>query len=180
MRFDGFSRLLDHWAEHTPDAPALRWGEVTLRFSGLRDAARRRAEALRASGRTCLGILADGSLDCVIEIFAGNLAGLQLVLLDANQPESVLSSLLRYVDADALWCADGELAEALAPALTGAPGVSGAGNILFFTSGTTARAKAVVLTDRSLCQSAWNGSQMLRSFLPSVLQHSGVEADIGK
>ena len=37
----------------------------------------------------------------------------------------------------------------------------GGGNILFFTSGTTERAKAVVLTERSLCQSAWNGSAKL-------------------
>jgi long-subunit acyl-CoA synthetase (AMP-forming) len=38
---------------------------------------------------------------------------------------------------------------------------NGAGRILFFTSGTTEQAKAVVLTDHSLCQSAWNGSAKL-------------------
>ena len=37
----------------------------------------------------------------------------------------------------------------------------GGGRILFFTSGTTEQARAVVLTDHSLCQSAWNGSEKL-------------------
>ena len=37
----------------------------------------------------------------------------------------------------------------------------GAGQLLFFTSGTTEQAKAVILTEQSFCSSAWNGSQML-------------------
>ena len=53
-----------------------------------------------------------------------------------------------------------DLVSELAPYLTG--GVSeGEGQILFFTSGTVEAAKAVVLTDQSLCASAWNGGQML-------------------
>lgn len=159
MRFDGFSQLLSHWAERTPDAPALRYGERTLSYAALDAAVRSREAALRASGRTCLGVLADGALDCVIEIFAAVLAGLQVVLLDENAPEELLRSLIAYTDIDALW-GDPELCEALAPALT--DGVAdGAGRMLFFTSGTTERARAVVLTDRSLCQSAYNGGAML-------------------
>lgn len=160
MRFDGFAHMLSYWARQTPDAPALRYGEEVCSFRELLERANARADELRAGGRTCLGILADGSLDCVIEIFAGSLAGLQLVLLDAAQPEDVLAALLRYTDADALWTDDDELAEILDPALTDGA-ADGAGKVLFFTSGTTERSKAVVLTDRSLCQSAWNGGQML-------------------
>lgn len=37
----------------------------------------------------------------------------------------------------------------------------GEGDILFFTSGTTNLSKAVVLTSKSLCSSAWNGQQKL-------------------
>ena len=160
MRFDGFSHLLSHWTRQTPDAPALRYGERVCSYHELLTLANARADELRAGGRTCLGILADGSFDCVLNIFAGNLAGMQLVLLDANLPEELLMTLLRYTDIDALWTDDDELAELLAPALT--DGVTdGAGRILFFTSGTTDRSKAVVLTDHSLCQSAWNGGQRL-------------------
>ena len=168
MRFDGFSHLLSYRAQQTPDHPALRYGERVRTYRELLSLVTSRADELRAGGKTCLGVLADGSLDCVIEIFAGNLAGLQVVLLDPNQPDDVLTALLRYTDCDALWTDDDELAGILAPALTG--GVTdGAGKLLFFTSGTTERAKAVVLTDRSLCQSAWNGSEMLPLFPEDTL-----------
>lgn len=159
MRFDGFSHLLSFWAKRRPEAPALRYGGRVCSYRELRTLTADRAEKLRAGGRSCLGALSDGSLDCVIEIFAANLAGLQVVLLDENLPEDALRALIRYTDIDLLW-GDPDLTEALTPALTG--GVSaGRGKLLFFTSGTTERAKAVVLTDHSLCQSAWNGSQML-------------------
>ena len=159
MRFDGFAHLLSHFAQTSPDAPALRWEKETLSFAGLYDRVTARAEALRETGKTCLGLLCDGSLDNVVELFAANLAGLQLVLLDASLDAALLKTLIRYTDADLLW-GDEELKEELAPALM--PGVrDGKGRILFFTSGTTEQAKAVVLTDHSLCQSAWNGSQKL-------------------
>ena len=159
MRFDSFRHLLSHWAGQTPDAPALRYAGRCLSFSELWEAVQLRAEALKSEGKSCLGVLCDGSLDCVTTIFAANLAGLQLVLLDENAPEALLQTLIAYTDIDALW-GDEDLVEALSPALTA--GVrDGAGKILFFTSGTTERAKAVVLTDHSLCQSAYNGSARL-------------------
>ncbi len=159
MRFGRFGDLLDHWARETPDGLALRYGEKQLSYAQLREAVHKRAEALRRSGKTCLGILSDGSMDCVVELFAANLAGMQIVMLDENVPEELLQRLIVYTDADMLW-GDPELAEELSPALTG--GVEGgSGRILFFTSGTTEQAKAVVLTDHSLCQSAWNGSAKL-------------------
>ncbi len=41
------------------------------------------------------------------------------------------------------------------------PTAQGEGNLLFFTSGTTGASKAVVLTSKSLCASAWNGNDKL-------------------
>ena len=159
MRFDRFEDLLKSWAEQTPDAPALRYEKRLLSFSQLWLAVQKRAEELRSSGKSCLGLLSDGSMDCVIELFAANLAGLQIVMLDENAPSVLLRQLLAYTDVDTLW-GDPDLVEELSPYLT--EGVTdGAGRILFFTSGTTERAKAVVLTDHSLCQSAWNGSEKL-------------------
>ena len=162
MRFSSFSQMLSHWAEATPEAPALcydRGGRQTMSFVELEAAVDTRAEALRAGGGTCLGLLSDGSLECVVTIFAAVQAGMQLVMLDAAAPEALLASLIAYTDIDRLW-GDEELTEALAGALT--DGVSdGRGRLLFFTSGTTERAKAVVLTEQSLCSSAWNGSEKL-------------------
>ena len=159
MRFDSFRHLLSCWADRTPDAPALRYGERALSFAGLWEAVQARAEELKASGKSCLGVLCDGSMDCVLTIFGANLAGLQLVLLDESVPEAQLRALMAYTDVDLLW-GDVDLVEELSPALTA--GVKdGAGRILFFTSGTTERSKAVVLTDHSLCQSAYNGSEKL-------------------
>ena len=162
MRFDSFSHMLRHWAEQTPDRPALIYedrGKKSLSFSELRDAVESRADQLRRDGGSCIGILADGSLGCVTEIFAAAEAGLQIVMLSAELPESTLGGLLRYTDVDRLW-GDEDLCEELRPFLTG--GVKeGAGKLLFFTSGTTEQSKAVVLTDHSLCQSAYNGGAKL-------------------
>ena len=102
MRFDGFEHLLSHFAETSPDAPALRYENETLGFAALYARVKERTEELRAVGKTCLGLLCDGSLDNVVEIFAGNLAGLQLVLLDASLDADVLKSLIRYTDVDLL------------------------------------------------------------------------------
>ena len=159
MRFESFRHMLSWWAQERPDAPALRYGSETRSFSELYEDVCRRAEELKAGGKSCVGILADGSLPCVEEIFAANLAGLQVVMLDALAPEPLLKTLIRYTDIDLLW-GDEELCEDLALARMG--GVQdGAGKILFFTSGTTEQSKAVVLTDHSLCQSAYNGSAKL-------------------
>ena len=159
MRFESFRHMLSYWAQQRPDAPALRYESRTRSFSELYLDVLTRAEELKSAGRSCIGILADGSLACVEEIFAANLAGLQIVMLDAMAPEPLLKTLIRYTDIDTLW-GDEDLCEELEPALMG--GVSdGAGKLLFFTSGTTEQAKAVVLTDHSLCQSAWNGSAKL-------------------
>ena len=76
---------------------------------------------------------------------------------------------IRQTDIDILWSSDPDLVEELTPYLTDGitpraeaadPSVEGS-DILFFTSGTTASSKAVVLTDRSLLTAAYNGSCML-------------------
>ena len=162
MRFSGFDALLAHWAEKTPDAPALYYdagGKQVCTYAALRETVDRRAREWAQDGGSCLGLLCDGSFSCVVELFAAVQAGLQVVLLDALAPEDTLAALLRYTDADRLW-GDEELRETLSGALTG--GVKdGRGKLLFFTSGTTERAKAVVLTEQSLCASAFNGGAML-------------------
>ena len=124
---------------------------------------------------TCLGVLCDGSLSCVLTIFAAVLAGLQVVLLDENASEDLLAAQIRQTDIDCLWGSDDDLIEELQSCLT--EGLTPQRDmtdarslhpaqirtpdehpILFFTSGTTSSSKAVVLTDASLMAAAYNGS----------------------
>lgn len=160
MRFTSFEHLLRCQAELRPEETALRFGgDGTRSYRELLEEVRKRAEARRRSGKTCLGVLCDGSFDCVCEIFGAALAGLQLVLLDGNLPEDRLPALIRAGDVDVLWGAE-DLETDMSPWLT--EGVSdGAGRVLFFTSGTTASARPVELSQASLCASAWNGSALL-------------------
>ena len=163
MRFYSFEEMLCHFASATPDAPALYYGQKERRyvcsFSELKLMVDRRAAELSASGGTCVGILSDSSLSCVVTVFAAVQAGLQVVMLDENLPVSSLEQAIRYTDADLLR-GDPDLCEELEPFLTGGIG-TGSGKILFFTSGTTDSSKAVVLSDRTLMASAWNGGELL-------------------
>ncbi len=163
MRFSGFFDLLSFWAENTPDAPALRYergGAVeTCVYSALFKRVTARASALRDENKKAYGILADGSFDCVTEIFASVLAGRRTVLLSENAADEVLLEQVREAELDALW-GDPDLKDLLEPALC-ATAEGGERTLLFFTSGTTSRAKAVVLTDASLMSSAYNGGALL-------------------
>ena len=155
--------MIGYYAERTPNAPALRYEENgvcrELSYAHLEETVAARAEVIRSQGKTCLGVFTDGSLGCVVEIFAAARAGMQAVLLDQSVPTPLLRGLLPYTDVDFLW-GPAALCEKLQYNLTA--GVkNGAGKILFFTSGTTERSKAVTLTEKSLCSSAYNGGTLL-------------------
>ena len=164
VRFDDIPSMLTYWRDQAPDRPAL-WhesegGPKAMSFAELAEAVDRRSAAIRAEGARCLGMLCESTSECVIELFAAASAGVRLVLLDAMAPEALLEAQVRRTRMDRLW-GDEELIEVLSPAL--APPCPGpdSDEVLFFTSGTTESAKAVVLTQRSLCASAWNGSALL-------------------
>ena len=164
MRFSSLFQMLSFRASEHGSRTALFYeagGEkVRLSYFELFDLVQRRANDLRASGKTSIGILTDGSLDCVITIMASIVSGLQTVLLDENTPDALLKGYIAYTDIDFLWSSDSELTREFSHYLTG--GVkSGVGRVLFFTSGTTSRSKAVVLTDESLMSSAYNGGSLL-------------------
>ena len=164
MKFHSFEHLLSFRAAEAPNDPALIFekdGSIQfLSYRGLYLEVLQRAREMKTGGKTCLGILCDGSTDCILTIFAGVLSGMQIVLLDENAPEDLLSEQIIYTDTDSLW-GDEELVKLLSPSLTGGVKGGGEGHLLFFTSGTTQQCKAVVLTDRSLMASAYNGSCML-------------------
>ena len=177
----GFMDLLNAFSHEDPDRTAVLYekrGIVTaLSRSAFAEAVMERKDDLAEEfgAGTCLGVLCDGSLSCVLTIFAAVLAGLQIVLLDENASEDLLAAQIRQTDIDCLWGSDDDLIEELQSCLT--EGLSPQRDmtdarslhpaqirtpdehpILFFTSGTTSSSKAVVLTDASLMAAAYNGS----------------------
>ena len=163
MRFSGFDELLSHWAQKTPDRPALlyeRGSEVAVcTFGELQRRVLDRANELGREPGLCRGVLCDGSFDCVIEIFATVVFGKRLVLLSDSASDTALVDMVKEADISSLW-GDPEIVDALSP-LMNRRAEGGPARVLFFTSGTTNRSKAVVLTSASLMNSAYNGSSLL-------------------
>ena len=206
IKYTGFEDLLRAFSETDPSRTAILYEKsgrtASLSRKEFADAVQARAAELlgdqrgseftanvhcetyapfaAGSGRktpSCLGILCDGSLSCVLTIFASVLAGFQTVLLDENASEELLIDQIRRTDIDCLWGSDEDLVEELQPYLTNGvihqmnlTGIIDSNHpdhsellppdrrILFFTSGTTSSSKAVVLTDESLMAAAYNGS----------------------
>ena len=86
----------------------------------------------------------DHSADTVVRIFADVLAGRDLILADGEMPDDILEAVRNQIMQD--------------PSV---PGKGAEGRLFFFTSGTTARSRAVILTSRSLLASAASGQAML-------------------
>ena len=163
MRFSGFGAMLSHWAAAAPDRPALIYAQqgqtAVCTFGALERRALDRAQALKQTAGLCRGILCDGSFDCVVEIFAAVLSGKRTVLLSDSASDRALMDMVRKAEISSLW-GDPDLVEELSPCLT--PDAEGGSDwVLFFTSGTTDRSKAVVLTGASLMGSAYNGGALL-------------------
>ncbi len=107
----------------------------------------------------CVGIFADGTLSSLLAILSYAAKGIQIALLSPLSPKDTLINQIQSADVDFLLgpkeCVDG-----LRPYLSKRAPLT-KGKILFFTSGTTSSSKAVVLTQSSLCASAYNGSSLL-------------------
>ncbi len=163
MRFSGFDQLLSHWARQTPDRPALLYEQggtlAICTFRELRERVLARAAELKREPGRCRGILCDGSFGCIEEIFSAVIAGKRLVLLSENASDAALADMVKEAEISSLW-GDMDLVDELSPCLD-PEAEGGPGRVLFFTSGTTDRSKAVVLTDASLMNSAYNGGALL-------------------
>jgi len=164
MRFNSFNEIIEYYSDKSPDSVALYYGigdeKKQLSFSQLLSLINGKCKEFEESPKTSVGILCSNTKDCVITIFAAVKAGMQVVMLDESLNDSVLLEQINKADVDILWSEDAERINDLSPALTN--GVEkNAKRILFFTSGTTSKSKAVVLTEQNLCSSAYNGSQKL-------------------
>ena len=162
-RYNGFNGLLESQKLNFSDSPAFRYDKngtiETVTYRQLYDDVQKEADRLREAGHLCNAVVCDGSYACVCVIFASVLAGAQTVLLEAMQSAEDRQEALRFTDAEAVWMRGNYAATGfvMAPEEKKAR----CGRILFFTSGTTSSSRAVVLTDESLMNSAWNGGMML-------------------
>ncbi len=163
MRFNSFSEMISYRAGLTPEDPALRYEELGLlremSWSSFEKLVTDSENALPASFSTGF-FLNEPSPGLLALFFAAVRTGRRIVLLDANAPEEVLRAQILETGIDAL-LGDEELAEELSDALSEPAEENADRGILFYTSGTTSRQKAVVLTEKSLCASAYNGGALL-------------------
>ncbi|MGN0059814.1 MAG: class I adenylate-forming enzyme family protein [Coriobacteriales bacterium] len=166
-RYTGFAELVEAGArergcqvafvhERAGRVEDVTWNDFAARVQA-------RAAELKGDARACEAVFADGSLASIVEVFACAVTGIQVVLAAADAPEQEAAELVAAGDADAVW-PSARAAGGVREALRGDDGRierPGFGRILFFTSGTTSRAKPVALTDASLMASAYNGSALL-------------------
>lgn len=165
MRFRDFKEMIGYWAHETPDAPAMTFeykGErCAMDYAHLSAEVETRAGELSGQGPRCVGFLLGSSgAHLAIRLLAAVRAGLRVVLLDEDAPIDLLKEQIRICGVDSLE-GDPELVDELTPFLCPVQMTERCHRLLFFTSGTTQRAKAVVLTEESLCVSAYNGGALL-------------------
>jgi len=163
-RFAGFRELLQRRSGSALPALAYdRGGEKQLlSYAGFAGQAFAREAQYRKDGAGLVLLAAETSPETVVSLFAHILAGQDVLLCDPSLPDELFLQAARMTRAEAAE-ADPELLELLAPALARPSGRrrGGEGRLIFFTSGTSARSKAAVLTSDAFCRSAWNGQSML-------------------
>lgn len=159
MKVSHYSSFLDMLRGQNPSSPAIVYKEgeqkSVLDYATLI----RKVEEFPIEKHGCVGIFADGSLTSILAILAYASAHIQIALLSPLEDPRVLMKQIQAADIDFL-LGPKELTEGFSEVLSkNAP--EGKGDILFFTSGTTSSNKAVVLTQESLCSSAFNGASLL-------------------
>jgi amino acid adenylation domain-containing protein len=161
--------LVAEWAERTPDAVAVVWGEEELSYRELDERAGLLARRLRACGvgpDVRVAVLLDRSADLVIALLAVLKAGGAFVPLDPAYPEERLTGLMEDARASVLVTGPGlQVTEAgsagFQPAKGGGRQDGGAPSetpqvlpdnlaYVMFTSGTTGRPKGVAVPHRAV------------------------------
>lgn len=165
MRFNDFTELLNSMDERFPNNAAIRFEKdgalCAMTYRELHQAVLKRAGEFRQDPCSCVGLYLRPSPEWVVAMFASAIAGKRTVLLDVSVPLDKVQLLVGATGVDKLITDDPDAGKTvkLCPVTDGP--VEDAGCLLFFTSGTTSMNKAVVLTQRALCGSAWNGQQVL-------------------
>ncbi len=165
MKYKSFEEMLAANAKNHANDVALTFdenGEIkNLTYVELFDEIRARKAEIEKLDAHCVGICQTPSKDWIINMYACALAHKQTVLLDPSCDPALLQTQILATDIEEI-LTDDMTSACKAFKTAKRPDVElkdGEGDILFFTSGTTHSSKAVVLTTKSLCASAWNGQQ---------------------
>lgn len=169
-RFTSFRELI---AAQDPENAAFGYFEENVRKLLTFGEVLKRIDTYPLPEEDVIGIICDNGIASVIAMLA--LAGKkQLVLLNPMDEPRVLAGEIRTARVSKLI---GTLPEGL-ELPPHEKGTTASADILFFTSGTTARNKAVVLDEKRLCSAVYNGGSLLplsgSDSLLSVLPHAHV------
>ena len=108
--------------------------------------------------KKCVGILWDGNLDTLIAILAYIHNKITICLLSQADNISLIQEEISTVGCDLIIGSEDIKKDLRLPPKMDTPPE---GKILFFTSGTTSKEKAVILTEEKLCAAVYNGSCLL-------------------
>ena len=165
MKYQSFRQLLSNGAERFGANIALRYDDCgkirEISYAELYDSVCRRSREIADLEENCIGILQAPSVRWIVDMFACVIAGKQTVLLDATADAPTLKKCVLATDVERILADDitAPYENALKTCPRTVKKADGEGDVLFFTSGTTESSKAVVLTSKSLCASAWNGQE---------------------
>ena len=176
-----FAEMLSDQNQKNPDKVAIITSQyeeqISITYHELYLKIMELAERYRREACSCVGLYANGSVDWIITMFASVLAGKRTVLFDVLFPPEQMMELVKFCGVDSLYAIDHEgrqifgdymneiraaklREEGEGTAHTYAPEeIEESGKLLFFTSGTTSRNKAVVLSQEALLYDAWGGQQ---------------------
>lgn len=176
MKFDSFEQVIAYHGRRNAQRTAVLFAEHNevreVRWEDFARAVEQKVQKFRIMDNNCAGFYADPSPAWILHLFAAAIAGKRVVLLDPALPPEAVEPLMADTGVDFLFCDRPERLQKLRPAVQRnllaykerggkKQEVECAGELLFYTSGTTRQGKAVVLSQKALCSSCWNGQQLL-------------------
>ena len=159
MVIQRYSTFLEMLASQKQDSISLLFEEGGEKKSLTYGELIERIRSFPVEPHGCVGIFADGTLASLLAVFAYASKGIQIALLSPLDDPRVLVRQIQAADVDFL-LGPKPLVDGLQPALSKRSPIT-SGKMLFFTSGTTSSNKAVILSEKSLCAAAYNGSYSL-------------------
>lgn len=162
-KYENFRQIIEEGARLYGDRCALRTARSDGSFSDityreLAERVRERAAFLADQPWNTAGLFGPASAEWIIDLLAAPCAGKRTVLLDSTLEKETLQNLIDEYGVEKVLPEDGDFHTV--PISSAAPEYPG--YLIVFTSGTSASNKAVVLSQKALAYSAWNGQAMLK------------------
>lgn len=162
MKYTSFQEIIEQGKQNYGDAPAVRFINSSgmlheLSYKELYERVMDRVQRLKETNCSCVGIYGPASPEWIIDFFAAPIAGKRTVLLDPAMTREETQRRITDFEIEAVLPSN----VGFMTVKEGTASKEACGDILVFSSGTTSADKAVVLSQKALAYSAWNGQQML-------------------